>query len=183
MAKEVKIIVASEVGNGKTTVANKIRNMFVSEGFANVDLIDIDSPVVGVDWDKRFTALANIDDMNIVIQTKAIKRPSLPVEDKTQDGEILWDGTNWPDVFNFIQSADLVSHALAPDNILTFTTPDCRDVVCVGDRIQRKDNKLTLLVSSEPEVEASIADVVGSKPVRTNAIGKVGESGMERGVQ
>jgi len=77
---QIKITVSGMAGAGKTSIANYIRMLLLSIGFTNTHLIDPDAPLSLKDALKNIT-FAKRDNFQIVIETKQLKRDSVPSSD------------------------------------------------------------------------------------------------------
>ena len=130
MKKIVRIQVAAEAGNGKTTIANHITNVLRCAGL-DVDLIDGEDPRQPLmENAKRFAHMVCDSNLEIKVETKQLKANPVPsgcggsctcgmdnrrfdrpncknnecICDMADLESIKWSGDNWEDVYHFIQT-------------------------------------------------------------------------------
>ena len=78
--REIKILVAAQAGDGKSTIANQIVNLLRCSGL-DVDLIDSDGPGLPseprmplADCAKRFANMVANKEHHITVETRQVKR-------------------------------------------------------------------------------------------------------------
>lgn len=137
--KTIKITIASEEGNGKTTFANHLKTILHASGFQNVKVEDIDGPLSQEDAAKRFSALINIQtDVEIVIDTKQLVR-STNIKGNGNFSDLIQDMvevlTNWnhdslhEDRYRLLENARVLGYL--PSAIEKQEHDDCGNPHCI----------------------------------------------------